>query len=413
MTIITNIGRLLTLEGARKKGGRNPAPEDLSILENAAMVVGGTGKKTKILWVGSAKEIPAAFKKGKKINAQGRTVMPGFIDSHTHLVFAGDRSQEFEMRLAGKSYQEISKAGGGIVNTMSATRKASQKDLLSKSEERILNFLNQGVTTIEIKTGYGLDFESELKCLKVIEALKKISRATICSTFLGAHAVPPEFKGNKDGYVNEISYKWLPKLKKYCDFVDMFIDEGFFDKEDGKVFFNEAQKHGLKIKIHADELKLSGGTETAIKYSALSADHLLMVSKNEISALKNSEVTATLLPTTAFFLDLPYAPARQLLDSGVRVALASDFNPGTSPTQDISIVGLLSALKMGMSMEEIIVGLTLNGAFALGLENKKGALLPGYDADFIMFDSISPMGLFYEFGQRPQNLRVFTSGSFL
>jgi imidazolonepropionase len=413
MIVIDNIGKLVTMERALQKRGRNLVFDDLSIVEDAAAVIKDQGRKSRIMWVGPRSELPAKFKKTKKINARGQIVMPGLIDSHTHLIFAGDRSREFEMRLAGSTYQEIAASGGGIVNTMDATRKASKADLLKISLKRADLFLKQGVTTFEVKTGYGLDYESELKCLSVIGDLKKKSNATVLSTFLGAHAVPPEFKGRKSEYVKTLAFEWLPRLKGKFDFVDIFVDAGYFERADGEILLSEAVKHGLRVKLHADELELTGGTDLAVRFKALSADHLLKIGEAEILKLAGSEVTATLLPTTAFFLKTEFAPARRLLDTGVRVALATDFNPGTSPTQDVSLVSILAALEMEMRTEEIVAGLTLNGAYALGLENKKGALLPGYDADLVMFQASSLAQLFYEFGHRQPSLKVFANGRFL
>jgi imidazolonepropionase len=364
------------------------------------------------VWVGKRSELPRKYKSAKKINAKGRMVLPGLVDSHTHLVFAGDRSREFEMRLAGQSYQDIAKSGGGIVRTMGATRKASESELLETARERLQVFLKQGVTTVEIKTGYGLDFESEKKCLKVIDRLRREGPPTVMATLLAAHAIPPEFQGRKHEYTKIVATDWLPKLKKYCDFVDMFIDDGYFDIADAEVLLSQAQKLKIPIKLHADELKLTGGTDMACKFKALSADHLLQITQREIDLLSRSEVTATLLPTTAFFLKTTHGPARRLLSGGARVALASDFNPGTSPTQDISVVAAFGALQMGMRTEEVIAAITLNGAYALVLEKQKGALLPGYDADFIMMESESVARLFYEFGQVHRHLSVFCRGKF-
>lgn len=408
--VLHNIRKIYTLEGALAKSGKWILPEDLSPILDASMVI---TSQNKIAWVGRAADLPSKFRKLKKTNAQGQVVLPAFIDSHTHLVFAGDRSDEFEMRLAGKSYQEIAHAGGGITCSMQATRNASFAELFKLSLDRVENFLAQGVTTIEIKTGYGLDFESELKCLKVIDALKKKSRAKIMATFLAAHSLPPEFKGRHKEYVQTLSFDWLPKLKKYCDFVDIFIDEGYFTESDAEILFSECKKYKIKTRVHADELGLTGGTATAIKFQSLSADHLLRITDKEVASLSNSNVTATLLPTTAFFLKTDCAPARDLLDAGARVALATDFNPGTSPTQDISLVGILAALHMRMRTEEIIAALTINGAFALGLEKSRGALLPGYDASFIMTKGESLAEFFYHFGQRRKNIKVFSQGRFV
>jgi imidazolonepropionase len=417
--ILTNISRLYTLEGVARKLGRYIRPEDLGVIENAAMVVGqnsttqnSKNSKAKIIWVGEQVQLPSKYKKFKKINARGQIVLPGFVDSHTHLLFAGDRSSEFEMRLQGASYQEIAAGGGGITNSMLATRTTSEDKLFKSAIKRVQNFLDQGVTTIEIKSGYGLSFESEKKILNVIGRLKKKSPAKIFSTFLAAHALPPEYKGRQSEYVNDLALKWLPKLKGVCDFVDIFLDEGYFSVKDAEVLFKEALKLKIGIRVHADELALTGGAELAVKFQSHSADHLLKITEREIKMLAASDVTATLLPTTAFFLNVEYAPARKLLDAGARVALASDFNPGTSPTQDISIVGLLAALKMQMRIDEIIAALTYNGAYSLGLF-KRGALIPGFEADFIMSHSGSAADFFYSFGQKNLDLTVFTGGKFV
>ncbi|MBK9295007.1 MAG: imidazolonepropionase [Oligoflexia bacterium] len=402
MKLLSNIAKLVTLEGAVQKKGRNITSEDLSIIENAALVY-----DKKIIWAGEEVKLPTKYKKLKKTNAQKKMVIPGFIDSHTHLVFAGNRSRDLEQSLSGKTYQEIAAAGGGITHTTQATREISQSDLLKLSDARLKNALKQGITTLEIKTGYGLSFEAEKKCLDVIHQLQKKSPQTIKATYLAAHALPPEYKNRKSEYVTLLTHEWLPKLKSKIDFVDMFIDEGYFDLKDADTLFNSTQ---LPIKIHADELALSGGTRKAVEYKALSADHLLKITDSEINLLAQSEVTATLLPTTAFYLKTNYASARKLLDAGARVALATDYNPGTSPTQDISLVGILSALYMNMRSEEILVGLTLNGAYALGLEKTKGALLPGYDADFLITKGESVAHIFYEFGQKPLNYEVIIKG---
>jgi len=408
--VLDKIGTLVTLRGAVLKKGRNIKPEDLGIIHDACLVVGGARKKSKILWSGKRDEIPGKYKKFKKINAGGKMVFPGFVDSHTHLVFAGDRSKEFEMRLAGKTYQEIAAQGGGIINSVKATRDLSSAELYKLCLHRVQNYLKQGVTTIEIKTGYGLSFESEKKCLEVIKKLKNTKGVTIVSTFLAAHAIPEEFKNRKEDYIREVSTNWLPKLRKLCDFVDIFLDQGYFDQEDANILFKAAEKLKIPTKIHADELALTGGTQTAINFKSLSADHLLKITEKEINLLSQSEVTATLLPTTAFFLKTAYAPARVLLDRGARVALATDFNPGTSPSQDIGLVGTLAALEMNMRIEEVIVGLTLNGAYALGLEKTKGALIEGYDADFFLIEGENPAKLFYEFGCGREVPGLFSGG---
>jgi imidazolonepropionase len=409
-TVFTQIGQLCTLEGAVRKQGRHITAADLGIVADAAMVVLTTKGVGRVQWVGRRTDLPREFKKAKHVKLGGRLLVPGFIDSHTHLVFAGDRSGDFEKRLAGATYQTIAAEGGGILRTVRATREASKKELLHLARGRLANALEQGITTLEIKTGYGLDFNSELKTLEVIQALKKISPAQIFSTLLSAHAVPPEFVGRRKDYIGEISERWLPKLKKHVQFVDIFLDAGYFDIEDAEILFEAAKKHKLGIKVHADELALTGGTAMGVKYGALSVDHLLRITDHEVRLLAASGTTATLLPTTAFFLKDTYAPARALLDSGARVALATDYNPGTSPTQDISIVGALAALGMQMTMPEILVGFTLNGAYALGVEASKGALVAGFTADFACLEADSPSQFFYEFGQHRLTRDVYIGG---
>ncbi|MCC6277270.1 MAG: imidazolonepropionase, partial [Oligoflexia bacterium] len=364
-------------------------------------------------WVGKRTELPSTFKKAKRVNLDGRLVLPGFVDSHTHLVFAGDRSSDLEKRLNGASYQEIAAQGGGILRTVTETRKASPKTLDGLARERIAHFLSQGVTTIEAKSGYGLDLKTEQKILACLNGAQKKQPATIVSTYLAAHDVPVEFKGNKKAYVDLVTGPWLEKVARLCHYADIFIDKGFFDVTDGELLAHGCQKLGLPLKVHADELELTGGTEFAVHHKALSADHLLKIGPKEITLLANSETTATLLPTTAFYLKTGYAPARDLLNSGARVCLASDFNPGTSPTQDISLVGVLAALYMEMATHEIITALTLNGAYALGLQNSKGALLPGFDCDFVAFESDSAAAVFYQFGQPQVPRLVATSGKLL
>lgn len=403
-----NIGRLLTLEGVQKKDGRKIEPKDLSEYHGASLVITSGKSRNKVLWVGRGDDLPTKFKKAKRVNCHGALVMPGLVDSHTHLVFGGDRSQEFEMRLQGKSYSEIAASGGGILRTVQATRSQTLAELTKSSLLKLKSLRNQGVSTVEIKTGYALDFENERKCLKVIGDLKKKTSQTLCSTFLGAHAIPPEFKGRKSEYVDEVC-NWLPKIK--ADFVDMFVDEGYFDFDDGLKFFETAKKLGFNIKVHADELALSGGSRLAVEMKALSADHLLKVGDSEINLLAQSQTTATLLPTTAMFLKTDFAPARKLLAAGARVALASDYNPGTSPTLDLSLVALLATLGMDMRVDEVVAALTYNGACALDLQKHKGCLLPNYDADFLIAEADSPGFLAYHFGKPGLPVQLYCNGT--
>ncbi len=397
-TIFENIGVLLTLSGAAEKKGRHVTEQDLGILQNHSLIFSGE----KILWVGPHKKIPKEFriKKMKTVNARDWTVLPGLVESHTHAVFAGSRSAEFEMRLQGKSYQEIATAGGGILSTVRATRQASPAELLKITQHRVDNFVSQGVTTLEIKTGYGLDEKNELKSLKVIRGLKG---PRIISTFLGAHAVPPEFK-NENDYLDYLSAVVFPKIKpsktrqSLADRVDIFIEKGFFSAAAAKKYLNQAQTLGLPTTIHADQLSLCGGTDLAIDLKSQSADHVLQISDREISRLANSEVTVGLLPLSDVYMKCAFPTARKMIDKGVRVALATDFNPGTCPSMDLTLVGLIARLEMKMSLPEVIAAYTVGGAYSLGMESSIGSLAPGMSADFLC-TKVEWTDLFYSTGQ--------------
>jgi imidazolonepropionase len=400
MIAFREIKELVTLQGAHKKRGRFIQYEDLSVITNAAMVV----DQGRILWLGSDKSFrrqASGFRKAvREISLKGLTVLPGFIDSHTHLVFAGQRYEEFEMRNQGVSYQEIAALGGGILSSMKATREICKKQLLDISQKRVDAFLRQGITTLEIKSGYSLNLKDELKQLEVISQLQGPS---CVPTFLGAHALPPEFKQmGYDKYLQFLSEKVLPKIQKksLAKRVDIYIEKGFFSKNEGRKYLRAAQQMGFDVVIHADQLSLSGGAQLAVEIGALSADHLIFVGEKEIQKLAQSEVTALLLPAADLYMKCNYPPARSLLDAGARVALATDFNPGSSPTQDITLVGLLARLYMKMSLPEVITAFTVGGAFALGLENDRGVLSKGYRADFVASE-IEWKGLFYQAGYNP------------
>lgn len=395
-TILENMGVLLTLSGAAHKKGRHINEQDLGILKNHSLIFSGG----KILWVGPHKKIPQEFRrrKMKTINAQQWTVLPGFVESHTHALFAGSRSAEFEMRLQGKSYQEIAAAGGGILSTVKATRKESLSSLLKITQARVDHFQRQGVTTLEIKSGYALDETNELKSLKVIRQLKG---PRIISTFLGAHAIPQEFK-NEDEYLNHVMKKIFPQLKNrrtsLADRIDIFIEKGFFSVQAAQNYLMAAKKLGLATTIHADQLSLSGGTDLAIELGSQSADHILQITDKEISRLAKSEVTAGLLPLADVYMKCAFPAARKMIDAGVRVALATDFNPGTCPSMDISLVGLLARLEMKMSLPEVLSAYTVGASHALGLSDSIGSLESGKDADFVCTKA-EWTDLFYSAGQ--------------
>lgn len=380
--IFRQADEILTLAEAARKEGRRPVESDLSILKNASMVV----EDGRLKWIGPHAQLPKSFAraKGKEISLKGLTVAPAFVECHTHTVFAGERAEEFEWRNQGVSYQEIAARGGGILSTMKHTRKATAAQLQALAQTRVDAFVRQGVTTLEIKSGYGLDEASEIKCLRAMEGLKG---PRIVRTFLGAHALPPEF-ATHDEYLTHLETKVLPKIRKngWAERVDIFVEKGFFSADRSRRFLAIAREMGFEITVHADQLSLSGGTRLALDVAASSADHVIQLGDEEIKALASSSTVAVLLPAADLYMKCPYPPARGLIDSGGRVALATDFNPGTCPTQDLSLVGLLARLEMKMSLPEVLVGYTLNPAVALGRASSLGSLEVGKSADFVCTD---------------------------
>lgn len=392
--LLRNIDEVLTLQGASQKEARHVTEKDLSILKKASIAV----QNGIITWVGEDKKTPTQFKKLKEISMKGKTVMPGFVESHTHLIFAGSRANEFEMRLGGKTYLEIAAAGGGILSTVKATREASSDKLYQLALKRAETFFNQGVTTLEAKCSYGLDLKNEIKCLRV---LKKKFPLEIVPTFLGAHAKAPEFSSYAE-YLEYLVLKVLPQIKqqKLSHRVDIYIEKGFFELSDSKKYLQAAKKMGFDLLIHADQLTLCGGTELGIELGALSVDHIININDEVVKKLAKSETTGVLLPSADLYMKCAYPPARKIIDQGGRVALATDFNPGTSPTQDLSLVGLLARLEMKMSLPEVIAAYTLGGAYALGLPKKIGSLELGKRADLISLND-SWSHLFYHAGKMP------------
>ena len=393
--VFTNIGELFSLARAAKREGRHILFDDLDLIRNAAFVT----SQSKILWIGEKKKLPKEFSKIKKeVSFKGASLLPGFVESHTHLLFAGNRAQEFDWRNQGKSYQEIAKQGGGILSTLSQTRSAKPAELLKLGQKRLNEFVRQGVTTLEVKSGYAQNFEGEKKLLKVAGQLKNIR---VLRTYLGAHALPPEFKTPED-YVENLIRNDLPKIKsqKLATRVDIFIENGFFSKQVGQKYLRAAKELGFELSIHAEQLTLSGGADLALELSALSADHLIQIGEKEIAKLARSNVTCTLLPASDLYMKCSYPPARALIDAGARVALATDFNPGTCPTQDLSLVGVLARIEMKMSLAEVISAYTIGGAFALGLQDEMGSLEVGKSANFIVLNS-NLDELFYQIGQSP------------
>lgn len=376
--IFRGISTLWTLQGVAARDGRRVRTEDLSPVKKAAMVC----EKGRIQWVGPERLLPKSLARQKhsEMDLKGGVVLPSFIDCHTHLIFAGHRATEFEWRNTGMTYQQIAAQGGGILSTMKATRRASPAQLLNLAQARVDGYLAQGVTTVEVKSGYALNLKDELKCLKVAQSLKK---ARIIPTFLGAHARPPEFATNIE-YLQYLTEKILPLVKKQglAERVDVFLEKGFFEREESETYLRAAQALGFEVVIHADQLSLSGGSVLGAELGALSVDHAIRLDPPSVEKLAKSKTTAVLLPSADLFLRCPYPPARDLIEAGARVALATDFNPGSSPSQDLQLMGLLARLEMKMTLPEVLAAATYNAAVALGRGQELGSLEPGKAADF-------------------------------
>ena len=316
----------------------------------------------------------------------GQFVFPAFADSHTHIVYAGSREQEYEDKIRGLSYVEIARRGGGILNSADLLRRTSENDLYEMAMERLMRCVEGGTGAIEIKSGYGLSTGSELKMLRVIHRMKETAPVAVRSNFLAAHAFPREFANDHDGYVSLIVGEMLPEVAKegLADFVDVFCDEGFFTIQQTERILAAAAKYGMRPKIHANELARSGGIQLGVKYGALSVDHLEHTGDEEIAALRGSGTVATVLPGAAFFLGMPYAPVRRMVDSGLPVAVASDYNPGSSPSASMKFVLSLASIKMKLSPVEALNAATVNGANAMGLGGSHGQIVPGWKANFII-----------------------------
>ncbi len=352
------------------------------------------------------------------IDAAGKLVTPGLVDPHTHLIFAGNRANEFIMRCQGKTYLEIARAGGGIVASVGPTRKASLEELVEIGRTRLKRVLSTGTTTCEVKTGYGLDLETELRMLKAIGVLTDEQPVELVPTVMPAHAVPPG--ADRERYVDEIVTVMLPEIARHAreimpkgsdmPFNDVFCDDGYFTLEDTRRILEAGVQLGLRPKVHADEFANLGATELAVTLNAASADHLLSVSNHEIELLAKSNTVAVLLPGTSFYLNLAeHAPARKMIEHGVAVAVGSDFNPGSCHIFSLPFIWGLSCLQLKMTPEEVLTAMTVNAAWAIGMGEKLGQLRPGYQADFVIFDVQSLEEIPYNLGWNP-TLMVFKKG---
>ena len=393
--LIQNIKQLVGIETAPSQVKKGKEMSDLKSIENAFLLV----ENGKIADFGTMKNCPE--RADKTIDATGKPVFPTWCDSHTHLVFAGSREREFEDRIRGLSYEEIAQRGGGILNSAKRLQNTLEENLVEQAYARLEEVRGFGTGAIEIKSGYGLTVESELKMLRVIRKLKEMSDMPIKATFLGAHSYPMEFRSNHEGYISLIINEMLPKIadEGLADYIDVFCEKVAFSTEETERIIQAGAKYGLKPKIHTNQFNCMGGIQTSIRNEAISVDHLEVVNDEEIECLKGSNTMATLLPSAPFFLNDHYPPARKLIDSGLAVALATDYNPGSTPSGKMPFVLSLACVKMKMLPEEAINAATINGAFATELERECGSIAKGKQANFFITKPIPSIAyLPYAFG---------------
>ncbi len=394
---VKNIGQLVTCKGNKAKHGAQ-AMGDLALVEGPAAVVIREGI---IHFAGKEELLDEALTEGCAVyDAEGAAVLPGFVDSHTHLVFGGYREDEFQWRLAGDSYMSIMERGGGIANTMRATRSTSIDDLERSARAHLDAMLSMGVTTADAKSGYGMDLDTEIKQLEVVQRLQQSHPVELFSTFMGAHDTPSEYKGRTSEYIDFIIREVLPVVRErnLAECCDIFTEKGVFDHDHTRRLLNAARDMGFKLKMHADEIVPFGGAELAAELGCLSADHLLQISDEGIRALASSQTVATLLPCTAFSLKADYAPARKMIDNGCAVAVASDLNPGSCFSSSVPLMFALATIYMGMTVEEAVTALTINGAAAIDRADRIGSIEEGKQGDLVVLRFPSYKFLSYHFG---------------
>ena len=398
--VIKNIAELVQTESTPKKWVAGADMKNISTIKDAFVEIENgiiTGFGSMDNWSGIEN-----WSNTEIIDAEGGMIFPTFCDSHTHLVFAASREEEFVDRIKGLSYQEIAKKGGGILNSAEKLQNTTEDELFESALARLNEVIKMGTGAIEIKSGYGLTLESELKILRVIKRLKEASDVTIKATFLGAHALPKEFKDNKDGYMDLVIDEMLPKIAKenLADYVDIFCEKGYFTVEDTKRLLEAANKFGIKAKTHVNQFNAIGGVKASVDLGALSVDHLEEMNPEDFDVLLGSNCMPTILPSCSFFLGIPYSPARKMIDKGLPIALASDFNPGSSPSGNMNFVASLGCIKLKMTPEEVINASTINSAYAMGVEKELGSIAIGKKANLFITKPISSYAyLAYSFGE--------------
>ncbi|MBO1225313.1 MAG: imidazolonepropionase [Candidatus Scalindua sediminis] len=393
--LIINCKELLTMRGASKKPKAGQQLDDVGVIHDGAIAI----CEERITDIGETKTLKVRYKDCSSIiDASGKVVSPGFVDCHTHAVFGGSRERELVEKIKGETYLDILKQGGGILSTVCDTRKLSIDKLIKKTKKHLDNMLAHGTTTVEIKSGYGLDLENELKILKVIKVLNETHPIDIVPTFLGAHVVPEEYKTNPDQYVNLVIYM-LSEVKEYAKYCDVFCDSVAFTVEQSKRILTEAKERGLSLKMHINEFKNIGGARLGADLGVVSADHLDLITDGEIDELVKTNVIGVLLPGVNFYLmNNNYAPLKSMLEKGLPIALATDFNPGTCPTENMQIIITIACLEMKMSTEQALNASTINAAHAIGVANEVGSLEAGKIADIILFDIPDYNYIPYHFG---------------
>ena len=389
-TILTNIKQLLQIRSLETKKVSGIEMNSLPLLENAFLII----QNDSIIDYGLMQNLPNIVS-DQIIDCTDRIVLPTWCDSHTHLVYAGNREQEFVDRINGLSYEEIANRGGGILNSAKKLNQTSEIDLYEQAQKRLLEVMRLGTGAIEIKSGYGLTVAGELKMLRVIQELKQNFELPIKATFLGAHAFPTEYKDNQDGYIDLIINLMLPEIAAdgLADFIDVFVETNYFSIVQTQTILTAAKSHGLVPKLHVNQFTAIDGIQTAVEFGAITVDHLEILTQTDLEALKNSQTMPVALPSCSFFIGIPYTPARQIIDFGLPLAIATDYNPGTSPSGNMNFVVALACVKMKMTPNEAINAATINAAFAMNIEHTHGSITIGKKANIII---TKPLKSYYE-----------------